>query len=362
MILYARLVSGSIEIGGHRIGPGFPTFVIAEVGVNHNGNVALAYELIDAAASAGADAVKFQTFRPELLAATTARTTDYQRAGGSGSFQIDMLEGLSFDPATHAVLKDHCERLGVLFMSSPFDIPSLELLIALGVPAIKVPSGEITNLELVRRVAKSGLPVVMSTGMATMEEVSTAVQEFGDGSPSLALLHCVSNYPAAPESCNLRAMDDLRDTFGTPVGWSDHTSGIAVALAAVALGANIVEKHLTLDRTLAGPDHAASIEPEDLRAMIEAFRTIEVALGERHKRPVDSEASIAAVARKSLHWRRSLKPGDLIKPDDLIPLRPGTGLSPARLTQLVGLVVRVNTTAGEMVLVEDIAGPIGPPS
>jgi N-acetylneuraminate synthase/N,N'-diacetyllegionaminate synthase len=347
-------VSASIEIGRHRIGPGHPCFVIAEVGVNHNGDVGLARELIDAAADAGAEAVKFQTFTPELLAATDAPKAQYPSRDGAPS-QRDMLERLRLGPREHADLKSHAEARGLVFLSSPFDDSALQLLVELGVAGIKIGSGELTNHPLLAAAAATGLPIVLSTGMASINEVEAAVEALGTAASRTALLHCVSSYPAAPEDCNLRAMNVLRERFGTPVGWSDHTEGIAVAEAAVALGADIVEKHITLDRSMTGPDHAASIEPREFAELVRGVRTIERALGEPVKRPAESEREIAAVARKSLHWRRAILPGTSIDSDDLIALRPGTGIPPSKADQIVGQTVVNATVAGTMVKPEDLA-------
>jgi N-acetylneuraminate synthase/N,N'-diacetyllegionaminate synthase len=242
-------------------------------------------------------------------------------------------------------------------MASPFDEPAVEMLAGLGVPVIKVPSGEVTNPALLARVAATGLPILMSTGMCTLDEVDAGVASLGDARDRLALLHCVSSYPAAPDDCNLLAMDVMRSRFHVPVGWSDHTDGITVALAAVALGANIVEKHLTLDRSDQGPDHAASIEPDGFRAMVEGIRTVEAARGEAQKTPTRSELEIAAVARRSLHWRRGMDPAETVGPDDIVALRPGTGLPPSELDELVGRRTRVATIEGTMVTHAQLEAP-----
>lgn len=348
-------MSSSIEIGRHRIGRGHPCFVIAEVGVNHNGDVRLAHELIDLAAAAGADAVKFQTFTPELLAAEDAPQAEYQKTGGVGTSQIEMLARLALDEAAYAELKSHADAAGITFLSSPFDEPSVDLLERLGVPAFKIPSGEVTNHAFLRRVAATGVPILMSTGMCTLDEVEAAVAQLGPARERLALLHCVSSYPADPRDCNLRAIELMRSRFERPVGWSDHTDGTVVAIAAVALGADLVEKHITLSRDLQGPDHAASLEPGEMRALIAAIRTVESALGEPEKRPSDAELAIAAVARKSIHWNRALAPGQSVQPDDLVALRPGTGISPGRIGELVGRPVLVATVVGSLVRLEDFA-------
>jgi N,N'-diacetyllegionaminate synthase len=269
------------------------------------------------------------------------------------------LAALVLDASAHAALKFHADSAGITFMSSPFDEASVTLLGRLGVAAIKVASGEITNTPLLQRIAATGLPVIMSTGMSTFEEVDSAVDALGSARDRLALLHCVSNYPADPRDSNLLVMDAMRARYERPVGWSDHTDGVAVAIAAVALGANVVEKHITLSRDLAGPDHAASIEPQEFRSMTASIRTVEAALGQAVKRPSRAELAIAAVARKSLHWSRSLAPGDPVGREDLVALRPGTGISPASLESFMGRTVGVATVAGTPVRPADFEPPAG---
>jgi N-acetylneuraminate synthase/N,N'-diacetyllegionaminate synthase len=350
-------VSAWIEVSGNRIGSGHPCFVIAEIGVNHNGDAALAHRLIEAAVAAGADAVKFQAFSPDLVASSVAPQAAYQAERAAAASQREMLSRLALDAATFAGLRSHSDEQGIVFMASPFDEPSVRMLADLGVPAIKVASGEVTNPALLASVAATGLPILMSTGMCTLEEVDAAVASLGRASDSLALLHCVSSYPAPPDDCNLLAMDVMRTRFHVPVGWSDHTDGSTVALAAVALGANIIEKHLTLDRSDQGPDHAASIEPDGFRAMVEGIRTVEAARGVAHKAPSRSELEIAAVARRSLHWRRGMGPDEIVGPDDIVALRPGTGLPPCELDEVVGSRTRVTTLEGTLVTRAQLEAP-----
>jgi N-acetylneuraminate synthase/N,N'-diacetyllegionaminate synthase len=355
-IVYARSVAGAITVGRRVVGPGQRSLVIAEIGVNHNGDVELAHQLIDAAVEANADAVKFQTFNPTLLASSSAPQAPYQRSADLGTTQVEMLANLALDEASHRALKVHAERAGVLFLSSPFDDESLDLLIRVGVAAIKVASGELTNHGLLRRIAATGLPALMSTGMSTLEEVDAAVSQFGDGTDRLALLHCVSSYPADPADCNLLAIPLMAERYRRPIGWSDHTEGIVVAPAAVALGAAIVEKHITLDRKMAGPDHRASLEPGDFRLLVAAIREVEAARGEARKGPVPAELEIAAVARKSLHWRRRLDEGDVVTAADLIALRPGNGIPPSQLDTIIHRRVLAATEEGALVL-DDELGP-----
>ena len=312
--------------------------VIAEAGVNHNGRLDLARRLVDVAAEAGADVVKFQTFTADRLVTRAAAKAEYQqRAVGGDTSQHAMLSGLELSESDHEALWSHCADRGIEFVSTPFDAESARYLKRLGVRRLKISSGDVTDLPMLEVVGGLGLPVILSTGMADLSEVETAVATLRKGGcRELALLQCVSNYPAAPEAMNLRAMDTLARAFNVPVGLSDHTPGIAVALAAVARGATILEKHFTLDRTLPGPDHQASLEPAELKALVHSVRDVEAALGDGVKRPVASELPIRDVARKSLVAARDIPAGAALGIDDLVVLRPGTGLSPARLNDVLG--------------------------
>lgn len=322
--------------------PGPGCFVIAEAGVNHNGDMAVAHRLIDAAAAAGADAVKFQTFKADRLASAEAPKAAYQKeTTGTAESQLDMLRRLELDEAQHAELMRHCADAGILFLSTPFDEDCADMLARLGVAAMKTPSGELTNLPYLAHVARLSLPMIVSTGMADLAEVAQAVAAIeAAGAPALALLHCVSAYPAPPEDANLRAMDTLARCFGVPVGFSDHTQGIAIPLAAAALGARVIEKHVTLDRTLPGPDHKASLEPAELADMVAGIRAVLAALGDGRKRPAAREAEVAAVARKSLVLARALPAGAVLAAGDLTAKRPGTGIPPGRAAELVGRSLR----------------------
>jgi len=313
-----------LTIGSRRVGPGASVFIIAEAGVNHDGRLEQALQLVDAAADVGADAVKFQTFETERLVARQAP-------------QYEMLRRLELSAPDHRALQSACRRRDILFLSSPFDEHSADLLEALGVEAFKVPSGELTNLSLVTHVAAKGKPVILSTGMAVLDEVRAAVAALeAAGNRQAVLLHCVSRYPAQPHEANLRAMQTLADAFALPVGYSDHTLGIDVALAAVALGACVIEKHLTLDATLPGPDHHASLPPHEFSSMVCGIRTVEAALGHGRKEPAVSEADTAAVARKSLVAARQIQAGAVVTDEALAVKRPGTGLPPAMKRCLVG--------------------------
>lgn len=346
-----------LAIADRPIGPG-RTFVIAEAGVNHGGSVEIAHRLIDAAADARADAVKFQTFAADQLAAPGAPTAAYQRASGeTAADQREMLARLALPVDAWPSLQAHAAERGIVFLSTPFDDASAELLDRIDVPAFKVSSGDLTNLPFIRRLAQRGRPMLLSTGMAEMVEVAAAVDAVAAaGDPPLGLFHCISNYPADPSTANLRAMATLRHAFGVPTGWSDHSIGLELPIAAAALGADLVEKHLTLDREAPGPDHRASLEPAPFREMTAAIRIVEAALGSGEKTPDPAEQAIARVARRSLLWHRSLDAGVTVGPDDLAALRPGTGLSPARWDDVVGRRTTRPVAAGELVAGEDLEG------
>jgi N-acetylneuraminate synthase len=339
------------SVGERIVGEGQPVFVVAEAGVNHNSDLGLARRLVDVAGDAGADAVKFQTFRSETLVTPDAPQAAYQReATGSVESQRQMLARLELTLDQHALLRDHCAKRGILFVSTPFDEGSADALETLGVPLFKLASGEVTNLPLLRHVAAKGKPVILSTGMSTLGEVAEAVAAFrGAGDPPLALLHCVSAYPAPPSEMNLRAMDTLRERFGCPVGLSDHTLGIEVAVAAVARGAAIIEKHFTLDRSLPGPDHRASLEPGELGALVRAIRLVEGALGDGEKRPMPAEADTRRLARRSLVAARAIRAGERLSADLVAIKRPGTGIPPGDLPRALGRVVRRDLAADEVI-------------
>jgi N-acetylneuraminate synthase/N,N'-diacetyllegionaminate synthase len=328
----------AFAVGERRVGAGAPVFIVAEAGVNHNGDPALARRLVDAAAECGADAVKFQTFRVDALLTRGAPKAGYQvETTGAGESQRDMLARLELSLEVLAELKDRAATHGLIFFSAPFDEESADVLDALGVALFKVPSGEITNLPLLRHVAAKARPMILSTGMSSLEEVEQAVAVIrAAGDPPLALLHCLSAYPAPAGEINLRAMDALAERCGCPVGFSDHTLGIEIAVAAAARGAAIIEKHLTTDTTLPGPDHRASLDPAEFAAMVRAIRAVESALGDGVKRPMPSEADTRRVARKSLVAARPLRAGERLAAEDILIKRPGTGISPADLDKAVG--------------------------
>jgi N-acetylneuraminate synthase/N,N'-diacetyllegionaminate synthase len=345
-----------VDIGGRRVGPGAPVLVIAEAGVNHNGDLDLARRLVDAAADAGADIVKFQAFRADRVAAPHAPKAGYQlEATDPGESQRDMLRRLELSGEANAALRDHCAERGVVFLSSPFDTASADDLERLGVPAFKIGSGELTNHPFLEYVARKELPVILSTGMATLDEVRDAGAVIAAAGAPYAVLHCVSNYPSAAADSNLRAIPAMASALGVPVGWSDHTTGTETALAAVALGACILEKHLTLDRSLPGPDHAASFEPGELADLIAAVRTAEAALGDGVKRPAANELANREIVRRGLVLTRDLAAGETLAPELLDALRPGTGITPAQLGEVVGRRAARPLPAGHRLGWEDLA-------
>lgn len=336
-----------MNIAGRPIGPAAPCFIIAEAGVNHNGDITRAKELIEIAARSGADAVKFQTFSARRLAAVSAPKAAYQERGTQNSeTQLEMLERLELPYHAHAALQEHCARNGILFLSTPFDEEDADFLRTLDMPAFKTPSGELTNDRYLKHIASFKKPMIVSTGMATLAEVDKAASVIEGEGAQYALLHCVSNYPADPATANLRAMHTLSRAFGVPTGYSDHTLGIDVAVASVALGAAILEKHFTFDASAPGPDHAASLEPAALRELILSIRRVESALGDGRKRPAPSEAATAAVARKSCVARRTIDAGAAVTIDDVAFMRPGTGIAPALFEGVVGRKARQQITAG----------------
>ncbi len=320
---------------GTRIGEA-RVYVIAEAGVNHNGDLARALEMIDVAAEAGADAVKFQTFAADRLVTASAPKAAYQAAATGAGGQQEMLAALELTRSDYEKLQDRCASRNITFLSTPFEEESADILESLDVPAFKLPSGEINNLPFLRYVATKGRPMIVSTGMADMEEVASAVAAIEEaGNDQIVLLHCLSQYPADPKEANLRAMTTM-ETFGYPVGYSDHTPGSAVTLAAVALGASVIEKHFTLDQSLPGPDHKASLIPEELATLVTGIRTVEDCLGDGRKRRQPSEEDTARVARKSLVAAVDIEIGAVIEPDMIVMRRPGVGIAPGELERVLG--------------------------
>jgi len=327
--------------------------VIAEAGVNHNGDLAMARKLIDVAAEAGADLVKFQTFKAERLVSHTAPKADYQsRATDRTESQLEMLRRLELKDQMHKELIAHCAARNIGFLSTPFDIESVDLLASLGQSLFKVPSGEITNLPYLRHIGRTGREAIVSTGMSTMGEVESAIdvlERAGISRANITVLHCTTEYPTPMNEVNLRAMQSMGMAFGVAVGYSDHTPGIEVAIAATAMGATVIEKHFTLDRNLPGPDHRASLEPAELRAMVRGIRNIELALGDGVKRLTPSEARNRPIARKSLVAGRKIVAGEKFSPENITAKRPGTGISPMRWDEVMGRAAMRDFSAGEVI-------------
>ena len=314
--------------------------IIAEAGVNHNGNYELAKQLVVKAKEAGVDYVKFQTAKPELVISQFAEMADYQKTNtGTQESQLEMCKKIHLTFDDYKPLKAYCEEVGVKFMSTPFDMPSIDLLAEIGMDYMKVPSGEITNLPYLRKIAKLGMPVILSTGMSRIGEVENALNILIDGGmkrEDIILLHCNTEYPTPYEDVNLKAMLTLRDTFGVRVGYSDHTKGIEVPIAAVAMGAEVIEKHFTLDHNLPGPDHVASLEPDELKSMVIAIRNIEKAIGSGLKVVSNSEEKNIKIARKSIIAARDIKAGEVFTEDNLTVKRPGDGVSPMLWDSVIG--------------------------
>lgn len=316
------------------------TIIIAEAGVNHNGDIELAKHLIDAAANAGADIVKFQTFNADELASKNAPKASYQmQTTGNVQSQLEMLRQLELNEEMHEILLTHCDERAVEFLSSGFDVKSLDYLASLGATRFKIPSGEIVNLPYLRRVGGFGKSIIMSTGMATFGEIDSALEVLegaGTSRQQITILHCNTEYPTPMQDVNLRAMCGIREAFGVAVGYSDHSSGIEVPIAAVALGATVIEKHLTLDRDLPGPDHKASLEPEEFKAMVSAIRNVQLAMGDGIKRPSPSEAKNKPTVRKSLVAAKQIRAGEQFTAENVGVKRPGTGISPMRWDEVIG--------------------------
>ncbi|MDZ4050812.1 MAG: N-acetylneuraminate synthase [Limnobacter sp.] len=316
------------------------TIIIAEAGVNHNGDLEKAKQLVKAAKEAGADLVKFQTFKAASLVTKFANKAEYQqKTTGAAESQHDMVRKLELSEKDHLVLIEECRRNNIEFFSTAFDEDSFDLLLKLGINQIKVPSGELTNLPLLRHMSQFGMPLMLSTGMANLGEIEAAlnvIEQAGTPRSKVTVLHCTTEYPAPMEDVNLRAMVNLGATFGVKVGYSDHTPGIEVPIAAVALGARVIEKHFTLDRNLPGPDHKASLEPHELKAMIDAIRNIEKAMGDGIKRPTPSELKNKPIARKSIVATQPINTGEVFTTRNLGVKRPGTGISPMLWDEVIG--------------------------
>ena len=314
------------------------TLIIAEAGVNHNGRLDLALKMVDEAKRAGADIVKFQTAIPERVISRYADKAEYQKeTTGNEESQLEMCRRIHLKLSDYDIIKEYCEEVGIEFLSTPFDLESIDYLEKLGMILWKIPSGEITNLPYLIKIAKTGKPLIMSTGMAELKEVEEAVNVLKEGGAGeITLLHCTTEYPAPFDSVNLKAMNTLREKLGTKVGYSDHTTGIEVVVAAVSLGATVIEKHFTLNRNLEGPDHKASLEPEELEVMVNKIRIIEKALGDGIKRAAEAEKKNIAIARKSIVAAKDIKKGEILSEDNITTKRPGNGISPMQWFEVLG--------------------------
>lgn len=326
-------------------------FVIAEAGVNHNGNIDIAKKLVDEAVQAGADAVKFQTFKAENLVCRDAAKAAYQmETTDKSESQFEMLKKLELTPDMHEQLIDYCKQKKIMFLSTPFDVGSLMYLVQCGLEIIKIPSGEITNYPYLREAGKTGRRIIISSGMSNLEEVREAVKVLREnGSKDITVLHCNTEYPTPYEDVNLRAMLTLKDELGIEVGYSDHTQGIGVPIAAAALGASVIEKHFTLDRNMEGPDHKASLEPDELREMVRAIRNIEKALGNGKKEPSESEKRNIGIVRKSIVAKCDIMAGEMFTENNITTKRPGTGISPMNWNEIVGKKAKRNFNQDELI-------------
>lgn len=325
--------------------------IIAEAGVNHNGDLDLAKKMIDIASEAGVDMVKFQTFRAENVASKVASKAAYQiQTTGGEESQLDMLKKLEFSQAQFEELWAYCTQRGIQFLSTPFDLESVDFLEGLGLPCWKIPSGEITNLPYLLRIARSGKPVILSSGMSTMDELHAAVDVLTkNGASEVIVLHCNTEYPTPFEDANIRAILTIKKELGIRVGYSDHTVGIDCAIAAAALGATVIEKHFTLNKNMDGPDHKASLEPQELRAMTASIRNIEKAMGCGEKVPSPSEIKNIAIARKSIVAKRAIQEGEALTEDNITVKRPGNGVSPMRWFEVLGMRAVRNFGADELI-------------
>lgn len=312
-------------------------FIIAEAGVNHNGDLSIAYKLCDAAKFAGANAVKFQIFDPDKLVTKEAKKADYQNENDkSSSSQYEMLKKLALSNDEFKSISDYCQKIDIDFMATAFDEDSVDFLHSLGVNVVKIPSGEITNLPYLIKISKLWKNIIMSTGMATFEEIKKAYDVLSKYGATVTVLHCTTEYPAPLETVNLKAMQFLGEKLGIKYGYSDHTKGIEVPIAAVALGASVIEKHFTLDKDMDGPDHKASIEPVELKTMVDAIRNVEIALGVADKVVNDCEMRNRLVARKSIVAKKAIKKGEVLTVDNITTKRPGTGISPMKWFEVIG--------------------------
>ncbi len=325
--------------------------IIAEAGVNHNGSFELAKKMADVAKAAGADIVKYQTAVPELVISQFAPKAEYQKdTTGEGESQLDMVRKLHFGFAQHKELKEYCDSIGIMYLSTPFDLDSIDFLASMDMPVWKIPSGEVTNLPYLEKVAKLGKPVIMSTGMCEISEIKEALEILEkNGAGEVTILHCNTEYPTPLKDANVKAMLDIKNNFGTAVGFSDHTLGLEAPLAAVSLGATVIEKHFTLDKTMEGPDHQASMSPDELVALVKAIRNTEVALGDGVKRVTESEAKNKDIARKSIVAKVEIKAGEVFTEENITVKRPGNGISPMKWYEVLGQTAKRDFSLDELI-------------
>lgn len=326
-------------------------YIIAEAGVNHNGSIELAKKMVDKAKEVGADCIKFQTFISENIVTKTAVKAEYQRQQtGTAESQLDMLKNLELSFDEFDELNEYCKEKGIEFLSTAFDFESIDFLDSIGMKRWKIPSGEITNLPYLIKIAKLGKPVILSTGMSTIEDIRAAVSVLKEnGSGEITVLHCTTEYPAPYYDVNLKAMNTIQSEFNVRVGYSDHTKGIEIPIAAVAMGAKIIEKHFTLDRNMEGPDHKASLEPNELKAMIDAIRNVELAIGDGIKKPAESEKKNLQVARKSIVAKRKILKGEYFSEVNLTVKRPGNGISPMKWFEVIGQIAKRDFEEDELI-------------
>lgn len=327
------------------------TFIIAEAGVNHNGSFELAKKLVDKAVWAGADCIKFQTFNSKNLVSKNAQKAEYQKkTTDSSESQLDMLKKLELSKEEFVELRDYCNQKEIMFLSTPFDLESIDFLASIGVKTWKIPSGEITNYPFLRAIGKRKESVIMSTGMCTLDEVRDTIKVLKDfGTTDITLLHCTTEYPAPYDSVNLNAMLTLQNEFAFKVGYSDHTNGIEIPVAAVAMGATVIEKHFTLDKNMEGPDHKASLEPDELKQMVQSIRNVEAALGDGIKKPSEAEKKNIAIARKSIVAACEIKKGEIFTEENLTAKRPGNGISPMNWAEVLGKIAKRDFSEDELI-------------
>jgi N-acetylneuraminate synthase len=334
--------------------------IIAEAGVNHNGNYDLAIQMIDIAKEAGVDVIKFQTAIPELVMSAHTEKAAYQKVNtGEGESQLEMSKRIHLPLSAYADLKKYCEQKKIQFLSTPFDLPSVELLFELGQPIFKIPSGEITNLPYLRQIGSYKKQIILSTGMAIIPEIAQAIHllvEAGTPKENITVLHCTTDYPTSMQDVNLRAMLTIKNELNVKVGYSDHTLGIEIPIAAVALGATVIEKHFTLNRSMEGPDHQASLEPHELKIMVQAIRNVELAMGTGEKVPTKVEMENRLIVRKSIHTARSLPKGHIITEADLIMKRPGNGISPMLVDKIIGKITNQKLLKDHLLTPQDLEG------